>query len=436
MAAEGWDAGAIFHAGQISLISAGALHFKTEFRLRHMNALSHETKHRWARVLLTTALVSASLWDFRAFEIRIFDAAAIVLLLGYFTLSPENYHDWLWQRIRFIPLFAVIIIYAILGYLLHQHRSSIAIIALSLVGLQLIGRNDWLWSTRILKSFVIAHVGFFLVQIIAYRTLGVTIYLHSDEYLTRFISSPDNIRGTGLMQEANSYCLHVFVLTTLVILHRPNRVLVFFVATTMMLSESLWGIGASIMLIFLHEFRNSASIKKFVGISCAIILSAGMIFNIVIWANIVPGEKIPTLYSRIGNIVTDTSLQERYIRNSCVSAEPNAANLPVKDGDSEQRKVFNWIVGEGLTTAYFLNCLALNGLIFLLKSFGALGLLALILSLGLALRGLTSRDKFFVLASLAFSFTTYPLMTYLIFWIWLPLLIRLAAVPTPRMVTQ
>jgi len=391
-----------------------------------MHALPHETRDRWAAILFTAAAASASLWDFRFSEVRIFDVASLALLLGYFLLSPESGRGWLKQRKIYIPLFAIIIAYAAFGYALHQHRSSIAIIALSLVGLHLIGRNDWLWSARVYKWLVVLHVGFFLIQMVGYRVFDAAIYFHSYDQISRYLSSGVAVKGTGLMQEANSYCLNVFVLTALSILHRSNRVLVLFAATTMMLSESLWGAGAAITLLFLNEFRNAASLKRFISMACAITLGAFAILNVYIWTTRTSGQEIPSLYSRILDIANDGSFRERYIQNSCDMNEAGAPKITA-DNTGAPRRIASWIFGEGLTTAHFLNCLPANGLHFLFKSFGAAGLLALFLSLGLALRGLKPRDKFFVLAALAFAFTTYPLITYVIFWIWLPALIRFAA---------
>lgn len=43
----------------------------------------------------------------------------------------------------------------------------------------------------------------------------------------------------------------------------------------------------------------------------------------------------------------------------------------------------------------------------------------------LALRRVTFDKRLYALVAIGFSFSTYPLATYLIFWIWLPALIGL-----------
>ena len=77
------------------------------------------------------------------------------------------------------------------------------------------------------------------------------------------------------------------------------------------------------------------------------------------------------------------------------------------------------ITGEGLSTKYFFEGLPANGIHFLFKSLGVVGLILLSAGLAVALRGLPWVEKFFVAGSIAFAFTTYPIATYLIFWIWL-----------------
>jgi hypothetical protein len=43
-----------------------------------------------------------------------------------------------------------------------------------------------------------------------------------------------------------------------------------------------------------------------------------------------------------------------------------------------------------------------------------------------AMYGLSIRDQLYIAPAAVFAFTTYPLITYVVFWLWLPLPIMLA----------
>jgi hypothetical protein len=66
-----------------------------------------------------------------------------------------------------------------------------------------------------------------------------------------------------------------------------------------------------------------------------------------------------------------------------------------------------------------------NGLAFLIKSLGVIGSALILAGLFLALQGLPATAKAYAFLAIGFSFTTYPVVTYLIFWIWLPAIIGL-----------
>ena len=75
------------------------------------------------------AAAAATLWDFKLFDLRLFDALAVACLGVHLVLLPEPRTGFMARRRNYWLLFSVIIFYAALGYVLHAHRSSSAIAA-------------------------------------------------------------------------------------------------------------------------------------------------------------------------------------------------------------------------------------------------------------------------------------------------------------------
>jgi hypothetical protein len=342
--------------------------------------------------------------------------------VGFFVLQWEPIPGWIQRRKSDLLLYGLVIAYAGLGYVLHGHRSSIAITILAAGGLLLAGRRDWLPSQGyFFWALAGVHMLFFLVQFSAFY--GFHDIIDYQEILggaSRIMRSPEQMRAAGLFQEPNSYCLNLFVIASMAIVSRPSRPLTLVAALTMFLSESLWGIGAAVVLLFLNEMRLQQSPRRFIIAFSAAVAVLGVVFNGYLWLTKTAGDHIPYSYGRILEITKDPSLRERYLRNRCGS-NPNTAitALPL------ETRLVQGAFGGGLTTQYFEKCLAANGIAFLYKSFGLVGLAALLAGFWLALRGLSVGAKLYFALALGFSLTSYPLFTYVIFWIWLPALIGL-----------
>jgi hypothetical protein len=376
---------------------------------------------RLGGVATAVAIAAATLWDFRVSNLRIFDLAAMVCLVGYVALCPEQRSGFFSRRRDFLFLFAVIVAYALLGLILNQHRSSAAILLLTATGYLLIGRTEWVVRENLFFWLIIFHAIPFLVQFFAFPLFDVMIDFqtiagaHSriDQGLAEGIHQ---IRASGLFQEPNSYSLNMFVLGTIVTLQGPSLLIVTLAAVTMALSQSLWGIAAACVLLLLYGLRYPGAGKR--------IVVAGLIFagivNAYLWLNLRPKESIPFVYDRVMRVFTDTSIRERFVINQCpeqVKEKMRSLSTPVR--------VASTVFGEGLSTRYFTECLAANGISFLFKSFGLVGLAALLVSFAMALRGLPASAKLYALVAIGFSFTTYPLVTYLLFWLWLAAVINL-----------
>lgn len=103
----------------------------------------------WLFILLAAAWAFGSLWDFRFHRLRPFDIFALAAIVGFILLTWSEDKDWPSRGRPVFPLFVIFIAYCVFGYVDFRHRSSVAMILLSLVGLYFIVIN------RTSKVFVI-----------------------------------------------------------------------------------------------------------------------------------------------------------------------------------------------------------------------------------------------------------------------------------------
>jgi hypothetical protein len=189
----------------------------------------------------------------------------------------------------------------------------------------------------------------------------------------------------------------------------------------MLVSESLWGIGAALVLLLLSELRKQPSLRRAALTFGKSVIVVAILFNGYLIVSTARNEQTPFTYWRIASILTDPSLRERYISNTC-----SAAEAAQSEETSPAAKAMAVMFGQGLSTKYFQECLPANGVSLMLKSFGVFGVAALLAGLAMAFAGLANSGKFYVLAAVGFSMTSYPLLSYLVFWFWLPALVQLA----------
>ncbi len=375
-----------------------------------------------AKLALQSAMAAATLWDYRLFDLRVFDGAAIMLFALWLVLTPEPVAGFLRRRSDYWLLFLTVAVYAGAGYVMHGHRSSLAIVALAAIGFILIGRAEWLKAIGpTLWVLVGVHISFFVIQFGAFYGFGRVIDFQAIVgEASRIVRAPSHMRAAGLFQEANSFCLNLFVLTSIAILWRPSRLLTSGAVATIIVSESLWGFGAALLLLLLNEMRRKEPLRHLLIALAVTGATVGVLFNAYLWLNKNPNEHVPYFYWRIVSIAQDSSLRERYLRNTCSRAE----QIQIRSVTPEAR-LMSVLLGDGLSTRFFEECLPANGISFLFKSFGVVGLISLLTGFGWALRGLSGRAKFYAISAIGFSFTSYPLVTYFIFWLWLPAVIGL-----------
>ena len=110
-----------------------------------------------------TALSFASLWDFRLYEVRLFDGIALMIVAASFATCGLAVSEFVRQRQNYWPFFCVFILNAAWSYALHSHHSSLAIIILAVLGFSLIGHRRWLtWEATAIWALVVAHIVFML----------------------------------------------------------------------------------------------------------------------------------------------------------------------------------------------------------------------------------------------------------------------------------
>lgn len=384
----------------------------------------------WARVALVAAIVAASLWDFRLHDLRVFDLAAFVFLLAFFVLDLDVGRGWLVRRAYILPMIAVIICYAVIGFMNFHHRSSLAIIFLAAIGLQLAGYKNIVWIERVFRGVVYLNVAALLVQYFAYYLFHTVLDPQRLFGVVSRIFYGNELRPAGLFQEPNSFCLNLFVVATLALFAKRDRVLALVAAGAMLLSQSLWGIVGAFVLVALNEWNASETLAKKARVTLVLWAAIFVGFNAYLWLGKPAKRQMPVLYTRVFHLGTDASARDRY--GAIIDRTPHfhARGRSARSSSRKTRQrwlaVVGWQNGHGLSTAVFLGSVAANGLSFMWYCFGLAGLVLMIGTFGLTLSGVTLRAKLYTIASVVFIFTTYPLVTYAIFWIWLPGLLMLA----------
>ena len=388
------------------------------------------TRPGLARIALACAVVAASLWDFRLDSLRIFDLAAFALLCTFFALDIDVGRDWLAKRIYIVPLIALVVVYAGVGYLNFHHRSSLAIGFLAILCLQFSGYRNVSWIFRVFRWIIYLNAAVLVVQFAVYKLFGILLDPQNLFGVHSRVFYDGELRPAGLFQEPNSCALNIFIVATVALLPKRDRVLAMVAAGSILMTVSLWGIVAAFVLVALSEWNADVSFAIKIGMTLALWAALFVAFNGYLWIGKAPKAQMPALYARVLNISKDTSATDRYgaiigkTPNSRIGKTPNSRAAEPSPERSSRR--FVWWLGNGLSTSAFIDTISANGLSFLWFCFGPAGLLLLAAAFGWALAGLTLQDKLYVVAAVALTFTTYPLMTYAIFWLWLPVLFMLA----------
>lgn len=354
------------------------------------------------------SLVLFSLWDYYIPFLggRVLDYVGIVLIMVYVgsRFIQPDFGALKFSRAYILLLMAMFPL-VVLAYLDGRWLTATAFL---------------LGSTLIYSSFSSAHYSqdrlhkqigylilfnllFFFFQYAAYKLLGVVVDYHSYFGSLNPRTFNENLiffRAAGLFQEPNSFSLTLFMLNVLRIIFSDKKVDLLFVLSliALFLSESLWGIGAVPVLVFLVVNSAVLRLVLFVGLGAMAWL---MLFSLEKWADVFDVVLEPVTVRRLNELASDPSVDSRY------------------GGSFQFGFDFHSLFGSGLSTVDFQSFAGANAIGFYLYSFGLLGFIFFLAWLVFD----SKRNWFPIGVALLFAMTSYPLFTYAFWWAWLGILI-------------
>ena len=395
-------------------------------------ALMHSNSNKvWPLTLSFMFVFSAALWDIRPYGERYFDLIpifiAIVFLIGNLSLFRQI------SRFEF-GLGLYIIGYCIYGYLNFQHRSSILIALMFVLFITLrkvFPFEAFRYALRVVFLFTIA---IFFAQFFGYHLTGKFIdfqqfsNLISRTNFSHYVANGKAVeyfRPVGLNSEPHSYCVSVALLTLSTLRDKSMRFFHHLGVFSIMLSLSLWGLLLWPCLTSLIITNQEPDFRTFItkfSSSVAITLAGFMIVHVSL------GQPLAFKHAYVDRLLSfghDPSISERFSEHV-----PHPDSIPYKhdpNGEGAQvlhaEKELNFtkaFFGAGLSTALFVEGYPLNGLAFIFNSSGLIGLVIFLITLcqhldfGSKRRILPKLALLSVYISLLLS---YPMVTYVFFWI-------------------
>lgn len=397
-------------------------------------ALMHSNLDKvWSLTLPFMFVFSAALWDVRPFGERYFDLIpifiAIVVLLGNLSLFRQISHFE-------FGLGLYVIGYCIYGYLNFQHRSSI-IIALMFVLFVTLRKvypfEAFRYALRVVFVFTIAV---FFAQFFGYHLTGKFIdfqVFSNSTSRTHFMfetATGENIgyfRPVGFNSEPHSYCVSVALLTLSTLRDKSMRLCHHLGAFSVMLSLSLWGFFLwpclTFAIITTQEPKFRTFLNKFSS-SAVITLVGFMLLHGFV------GQPLAFKHAYVDRLLKanhDASISERFYEHV-----PNPESVPNKYEPNRQAAQILYsekgaplaeaFFGAGLSTALFIEGRPLTGIAFIFNSCGVIGLLIFISIVYLHLDFGSKRrilQKVAILSVYISLLISYPMVTYVFFWIFL-----------------
>lgn len=387
----------------------------------------------WPLTLSFVFVFSAALWDIRPFGERYFDLIPILIaifaLIGNLSLFRQL------SRFEF-GLGLYIIGYCIYGYLNFQHRSSIVIALMFVLFITLRKVVPIEAFKHALRLVFIVTISVFFVQFFGYHLTGKFIDF---QQLTNSISRTNfmhvNARGetvsyfrpVGFNSEPHSYCVSVALLTLSTLRDKSMRLYHHVGAFSVMLSLSLWGFFIwpclTCAIIAIQEPKLGTFFVKF-SKSIFIALVGFMILNSFV------GQPLAFKHAYVNRLLNanhDASITERFYEHvPKPNSVPNkndsnrqGAQILNSEKDLELAKAF---FGAGLSTALFIEGYPINGVAFIFNSCGLIGLLIFISIVYLHLDFGSKRrilQKLAILSVYTSLLLSYPMITYVFFWIFL-----------------
>ena len=268
-------------------------------------------------------------------------------------------------------------------------------------------------SVLVVSIFILA---FYVLQLVFGRGLGIFIDLNlliSDLPARIETNENYNFRPSSIFQEPNSFCVFAFLTTTYLMLSLKKesllqRSIIFALVMAMFASNSLWGIGATMLsLLFCFCIRQ---FKLFVICLTAILVLSPFLIT-------------DNTKERLKGLANDGSLKERY-----VAADANftpiqgriTKSATVASRKCEAKTPVNYVFGSGLYPDCFQGRYGANGYSYFFDTVGVLGV-----SLVLSALFYFDRSPFRIKAvTFIFLFSTFPIVTYAFFSFMLALILR------------
>ena len=357
-----------------------------------------------------TVFAIFSLWDFYvpAAGGKVVDYVGI-LLLALSLLPRLAFGDWRPLGITRSHFFFLLTLSPLIA--LGAVRGNVLTAAAFLVGFLFVysvffrKEIDYQLLYRQMGWLIVFHLIPFYIQFTTFWTSGYLINYHS------WIGAADPrvlvggvIRAAGLYQEPNSFCLLLLLLTGIrLFCPKPGRDRLFPICiVTLIVSESLWGIGAAIFLIFCRMYvseRKNRKVPIFLPVAGGTVVFAGLFVD---WPLVLELVFSPVTVARLVDIGGDASAQQRFTGSGGFAVD------------------LRFFVGHGPSTLDFQDYLGSNGLSFYVYGFGIIGYL---LFLFFVFRT-SSGNAMVKIAIVVLAMSTYPLFTYAFWWAWLALLAR------------
>ncbi len=404
-------------------------------------------------LLLLFCLSFASLYDFYV-GVRIFDFLSLGLLaIGFFIALPSKNPVSLGKLLRsafvqtnikktlyhYLP-FLLFVIYALWGWINLHHSSSLIMIVMAGIGL-LITRLPQSLAQKVIDFvpwLILFHLILFAVQVLAFSVwrekldyLSLATELLSNSFLSEHLPAswlqfpesrmgqlgpyaPIIFRPTGIFQEPNNYCETMMLLLLMIVGKKKWKVLRYLAYGSMLLSQSMYGSGAALILFFFDTMMNgrykfflSLCLLGLIGINFALFFDYG--FNI-------------SSLLRIPQLISDTSFLERYVGLQLAHDLGLTDAKVIQDHCPADALPFK-LLGHGLSSSYFGFCVAKNGLAQFIYAAGLLAPVVLFFLWRGLRQTVAPKNAAPIALGIFLMLLSYPFYTYLFFWLWIGLLL-------------
>jgi len=381
--------------------------------------------HLFQFFILFVFIGCAFVWDFRPFGQRLFDLVVIGIACLYLVLN--------WRTLNFSPLKryvlpGLILLYCLYGFINFGHKSSVVIGLMCGLYVLLHDRMKSEVAYSCLKYIYIINLAVFFLQFGMYHGFDVFVDLQTLFGEKSRIWHLSLFRPVGVFSEPHTYCLSI-VLLSMMLLNRPEMVkLHLFGSFSLLISLSLWGMVAGIILPFVVSVWGKGDlftiIKRY--LSWLVILVGGFV---ALYGGVLQQQAtFEIMNQRVASIWQDKSLNERFAshkpKEQSIAAEKGVSDK--KTGQAlasvEKKHFVQTIFGNGISTYPFLQGIALNGYAFIFHAGGILGIIiaiVLVCFYWIKASALELLEKAGYLILFLFILTSYPMVTYAFFWIFL-----------------